>query len=139
MMEGPFVQQEHGVNQSILQVRDLRVHYYTRSGAVKAANGVTFDLRVGERLGLVGESGSGKSTIAMALMRLIKPPGRIEGGQVVLDGVSCSTCPRRRCARLRLRYRAGCPGRDELSQSGDACAASDRERATRPRREAVLQ
>ena len=55
------------MNSSILQVRDLRVQYYTRDGAVKAVNGVTFDLRTGERLGLIGESGSGKSTIALAL------------------------------------------------------------------------
>jgi len=96
-------QQERGVNQSILQVRDLRVHYHTRDGAVKAVNGVTFDLRIGERLGLVGESGSGKSTIAMALMRLIKPPGRIEGGQVVLDGVSLLVLPEEKMRQLRLK------------------------------------
>ena len=46
-----------------------------------------------ERLGLVGESGSGKSTIALALMRLIRPPGKIEGGQVVLDGVNLLELP----------------------------------------------
>ena len=91
------------MNQSILQVRDLRVNYYTRSGAVKAANGVSFDLRVGERLGLVGESGSGKSTIAMALMRLIKPPGKIEGGQVILDGVSLLDLPEEKMRQLRLK------------------------------------
>src|SRR4029453_14134695 len=50
MMAGRFVPQDRGVNPSILQVRDLRVYYYTRAGAVKAANGVTFDLRIGERL-----------------------------------------------------------------------------------------
>ena len=91
------------MNQSILQVRDLRVNYYTRSGAVKATNGVSFDLRVGERLGLVGESGSGKSTIAMALMRLIKPPGKIEGGQVILDGVSLLDLPEEKMRQLRLK------------------------------------
>ena len=91
------------MNQSILQVRDLRVNYYTRAGAVKAANGVSFDLRVGERLGLVGESGSGKSTIAMALMRLIRPPGKIEGGQVILDGVSLLDLPEEKMRQMRLK------------------------------------
>jgi oligopeptide/dipeptide ABC transporter ATP-binding protein len=98
-----FDQQEHGMNPSILQVRDLRVQYYTRDGAVKAVNGVTFDLHIGERLGLVGESGSGKSTIAQTLMRMIKPPGKIEGGQVLLDGVSVLDLPEEKMRQMRLK------------------------------------
>jgi oligopeptide/dipeptide ABC transporter ATP-binding protein len=70
-----------------LKVEDLHVYYHTHLGAVRAVNGVSFSLRSGERFGLVGESGSGKSTIALSLLRLIKPPGRIEGGSVVLNGV----------------------------------------------------
>ncbi len=69
----------------VLRVEDLRVHYHTGRGPVRAVEGVGFELRSGERLGLVGESGSGKSTTAMALMRLIRPPGRIEAGRVHLD------------------------------------------------------
>ncbi len=68
----------------VLRVRDLRVRYHTPRGTVKAVEEVSFSLRQGEKLGLVGESGSGKSTIALALMRLIRPPGRIESGQVFL-------------------------------------------------------
>jgi peptide/nickel transport system ATP-binding protein len=71
----------------VLEVSDLRVSFPTPRGAFFAVDGVSFDLNAGERLGLIGESGSGKSTIALALMRLIKPPGRIQSGQVVLDGV----------------------------------------------------
>jgi oligopeptide/dipeptide ABC transporter ATP-binding protein len=70
----------------LLDVRDLTIHYHTSRGAVQAVNGVSFSIRPGERLGLVGESGSGKSTIALALLQLIRPPGKIEGGQVFLEG-----------------------------------------------------
>jgi peptide/nickel transport system ATP-binding protein len=87
---------------TILRVRDLKVYYHTPLGAVRAVDGVTFDLRLGERLGLVGESGSGKSTVAMSLMRLIKPPGRIEGGQALLDGVNLLELPEAEMRRLRL-------------------------------------
>jgi oligopeptide/dipeptide ABC transporter ATP-binding protein len=69
----------------VLRVRDLRVRYKTPRGTVKAVEDVSFSLRQGEKLGLVGESGSGKSTIALALMRLIRQPGRIEGGEILLD------------------------------------------------------
>lgn len=74
------------IPEPVLSVRDLRVEYYTDSGVVKAVNGISFDLMPGQKLGLVGESGSGKSTMALALMRMIKPPGRIAGGQMLLQG-----------------------------------------------------
>jgi peptide/nickel transport system ATP-binding protein len=69
---------------------------------VQAVNGVSFDLGVGERLGLVGESGSGKSTAAFAIMRLIKPPGKIEGGQVLLDNRSLLELSEERMRQVRL-------------------------------------
>ena len=90
------------MNSSILEVSNLRVNYYTRHGAVRAVNEVSFNLQVGERLGLVGESGSGKTTIAHALMRLIKPPGKIDGGQVLLDGRSLLELPEERMREIRL-------------------------------------
>jgi peptide/nickel transport system ATP-binding protein len=75
------------VNDDILQVRDLRVYYHTPSGPVKAVDGINFSLHKGERFGLVGESGSGKSTTAWAIMRMIKPPGVIEGGSIRLGDI----------------------------------------------------
>jgi peptide/nickel transport system ATP-binding protein len=90
------------VASELLRVDDLRVWYRTPRGAVKAVDGVTFGLLPAERFGLVGESGSGKSTVALALMRLIRPPGNIEGGSVQLDGVSLLELPEEQMRRLRL-------------------------------------
>jgi len=72
------------MSSEVLRVRGLNVRYYTTRGAVHAVDDVSFSLYQGEKLGLVGESGSGKSTIVLALMRLIRPPGKIEGGEVRL-------------------------------------------------------
>ena len=71
----------------VLDLRDLRVHYSTPRGPVIAVNGVSFQVFKGETLGLVGESGCGKSTTAMAILRLVQAPGRIVGGQIMLEGV----------------------------------------------------
>lgn len=75
------------MSEYVLQVKDLDVHYFTDAGIIEAANKVSFNLRPGERLGLVGESGSGKSTTALGILRMIKSPGRIAGGEVLLDGI----------------------------------------------------
>ena len=86
----------------VLRVEGLSVRYHTAGGAVRAADGITFALRPGERLGIAGESGSGKSTMALALLRLIKPPGRIEAGAVWLDGRDLLTLSDEEMRRLRL-------------------------------------
>jgi peptide/nickel transport system ATP-binding protein len=72
---------------TVLEIKDLHVSYYTDAGRAHALDGVSLSLNAGEKLGLVGESGSGKSTMALAMMSMIKPPGRIEGGQVIVDGI----------------------------------------------------
>jgi peptide/nickel transport system ATP-binding protein len=76
-----------GIVPTILSVRGLQTHFRTRRGLVKAVDGVSFDVRRGETLGIVGESGSGKSVTALSLMRLVPPPGRVVGGEVQLNGV----------------------------------------------------
>ncbi len=73
--------------ETALSVRDLVVHFSTRAGVVRAVDGIDFDLYVGEKLGLVGESGSGKTTLALAIMRMIKPPGRVNSGKIMLNDV----------------------------------------------------
>ncbi len=72
---------------SMLEVKDLHVHYETDAGVVKAVNGVSFALEKGETLGLVGETGAGKTTTALALLRLVPdPPGKIVSGDILLEG-----------------------------------------------------
>ncbi|NQV59885.1 MAG: ABC transporter ATP-binding protein [Alphaproteobacteria bacterium] len=71
----------------VLEVAGLQTFFFTRQGIVKAVDGVSFNLRRGETLGIVGESGCGKSITALSVMRLIPdPPGRTVGGRVALDG-----------------------------------------------------
>jgi peptide/nickel transport system ATP-binding protein len=74
-------------NTTVLQIKNLRVHYATPLGDVIAVNGVDLKVFEGETIGLVGESGCGKSTLAMAILRLVQPPGRIVSGQVQIHGI----------------------------------------------------
>jgi len=70
----------------LLEVNDLQTYFPTRAGLVRAVDGVSFYLDRGELLGLVGESGCGKSMTALSLMRLIAPPGKIVGGEILFEG-----------------------------------------------------
>ncbi len=77
----------------LLSVTDLRTYFHTRSGVYRAVDGVSFSLERGETLGIVGESGSGKSVTCYSIMGLIPtPPGRIESGTAVFDGVDLLHC-----------------------------------------------
>ena len=72
---------------SLLQVKDLKTHFFTDDGVVKAVDGITYDLEEGETLGLVGESGCGKSVSALSILRLVpSPPGKIVGGEIIFEG-----------------------------------------------------
>ncbi|MBV9168657.1 MAG: ABC transporter ATP-binding protein [Chloroflexi bacterium] len=88
--------------QPVLEVQNLKVYYHTPRGPVKAVDGVDFELQPNERFGLVGESGSGKTTIALALMRMVRRPGRIEGGQALLQGVDLVALSEDKMRALRL-------------------------------------
>ncbi len=72
---------------TILEVKDLRTHFFTRRGVVKAVDGVSFSLKEGETLGLVGESGCGKTITCLSIQQLVpQPAGRIVGGEIFFDG-----------------------------------------------------
>ena len=75
----------------LLSVEGLSVEFRTRDGIVEVLDGVTFDIRRGETVGVVGESGSGKSVTAFSIMRILDPAARITGGRAVFDGVDLLT------------------------------------------------
>ena len=86
----------------VLQVRQLRTYFHTDSGVGRAVDGVSFDLQRGQTMGLVGESGCGKSMTALSLMRLVPtPPGRIESGEVFLDGRDLLQLPEDQMCQVR--------------------------------------
>jgi peptide/nickel transport system ATP-binding protein len=90
------------MNVPVLRVDDLRVSYDHPLGKVQAVDNVSFSLRPHERFGLAGESGSGKSTMALAILRLIRPPGHIDGGEVWLENTPLSSLPDDAMRKLRL-------------------------------------
>src|ERR1700756_1898682 len=72
----------------ILEIDDLRTHFFTAGGVVRAVDGVSYSVRSREVLGVVGESGCGKSVTALSVLRLVaNPPGRIVGGRICFEGV----------------------------------------------------
>jgi peptide/nickel transport system ATP-binding protein len=85
----------------VLSVRDLKVEFVTRRGVLKAIDGVSFDIRRGEVLGVVGESGAGKSVTGSAVIGLIDPPGRIAGGEILLSGERIDHLPPEKMRRIR--------------------------------------
>ena len=87
----------------LLRVENLQTHFATRGGTVKAVDGVSFDLRRGEILGLVGESGSGKSVTGQSILGLVDPPGRIVGGRVLFDGEDLVAAGEKRLRAIRGR------------------------------------
>ena len=89
---------------ALLDVDDLRTHFFTREGAVRAVDGVSFSVDRGKTLGIVGESGSGKSVTALSIMGLIpKPPAKIVSGEIRFDGRDLTTLSEKQLEDVRGR------------------------------------
>ncbi|WP_386626373.1 ABC transporter ATP-binding protein [Sulfitobacter geojensis] len=91
------------VSDPLLDVRDLRTYFHTFSGTVKAVNGVSFSVGKGEVMGLVGESGGGKSVVGFSILGLIDSPGKIEGGEILLEGENLVQASEDRLRQIRGR------------------------------------
>jgi oligopeptide/dipeptide ABC transporter ATP-binding protein len=87
---------------NVLEVKDLKTYFFTSRGVVKAVDGVSFELKEGETLGLVGESGCGKTITCLSILRLVPgPAGRIVGGEVILDGEDLLSKSEKAMRRIR--------------------------------------
>ncbi|WP_043364579.1 ABC transporter ATP-binding protein [Belnapia sp. F-4-1] len=84
-----------------LEVRNLRTHFFTRAGVVKAVDDVSFTVEAGKVMGLVGESGSGKTVTGFSILGLVDAPGRIAGGQILFKGRDLATLPEAEMRGLR--------------------------------------
>ena len=107
-----------------LKVEDLTMHYLTRQGEVKAVDGVSFELKRGEALGLVGASGCGKTSVAISLMKLLPDNARIIKGRVLLNGqdlltMSDAEIRRFRWRRISMVFQAAMNALDPVYRVGD--------------------
>ena len=74
------------MQENLLEVKNLKTYFYTPRGIVPAVDGVSFQIKYGETIGMVGESGCGKSVTALSVMRLVSPPGKVESGEIIFEG-----------------------------------------------------
>jgi len=87
---------------TILRIRELRTHFFTERGLIKAVDGINLDVEAGTTIGLVGESGCGKSVTALSIMGLVpQPPGRIVGGEILFNGRDLTKLTEKEMCRIR--------------------------------------
>ncbi len=91
------------MSEPVISVRNLQVEFVTRRATLRAIDGVSFDIARGEVLGVVGESGAGKSVTGAAIIGLIEPPGRISGGEILLNGRRIDNLPPDEMRKIRGR------------------------------------
>jgi oligopeptide/dipeptide ABC transporter ATP-binding protein len=88
-------------NSKILEVKNLKTHFFTEAGSVKAVDSVDLVVKRGEVLGLVGESGCGKSVTSLSIMRLVGQPGRIVAGEIFFDNEDLLKLPEKQMVKIR--------------------------------------
>jgi len=88
-------------NKPLLEVKGLKTYFYTEDGVVRAVDGVDLEVYPGEVLGLVGESGCGKSVTSLSIMRLISKPGRVDAGEILLNGENLLDFPEEEMIKVR--------------------------------------
>ena len=86
---------------TLLEVKDLKTHFFTEDGVIPSVNGVSFTVKKGETIGIVGESGCGKSVTSLSILQLVSKPGRIVGGQILLNGTDLTKNSNKQMRKIR--------------------------------------
>ena len=86
---------------ALLEIKNLKTHFFTRQGVVKSVDGISFSLEKGEILGIVGESGAGKSITGFSILGLIDKPGKIVEGEIVFDGTDLTKMSEKELQKIR--------------------------------------
>ena len=126
----------------LLEIENLRTYFYGEAGVARAVDGVTFSIDAGETIGLVGESGSGKSVTALSILRLVRPPGRVEtGSRILFEGRDLVALGERelravRGARIAMVFQEPMTALNPVFTVGEQIAEVVRIHAKAPRREA---
>jgi len=108
---------------ALLEVKNLQAYFFTLKGTVKAVDGVSFAVEKGQAFGLAGESGCGKTTAALSVLRLLPPPGRLVGGNIVFDGrdlteISDDEMRNYRCKRMSIIFQGAMNALNPVIKTG---------------------
>lgn len=90
-----------GETDTLLEVKDLKTHFFTEDGVIPSVNGVSFTVKKGETIGIVGESGCGKSVTSLSILQLVGQPGRIVEGQILLNGTDLTKNSNKQMRKIR--------------------------------------